>query len=62
MEGKSRVKGPQLQHRLTFSAILLTVSSLMTVELLSEPLRGTISAFQKSRWELEWQGGGELNR
>lgn len=32
--------------RLTFSAILLTVSSLMTVELLSPPLRGTMSAFK----------------
>lgn len=42
-----------LEHRLTFSAILLTVSSLMTVELLSAPLRGTISAFQKSWRELE---------
>lgn len=62
MGGKGRVKRPQLQHRLTFSAILLTVSSLMTVELLSEPLRGTISAFQKSRRELEWlQGVGGWN-
>lgn len=32
---------------LTFSAILLTVSSLITVELLSPPLRGTMSAFKK---------------
>lgn len=32
---------------LTFSAILLTVSNLITVELLSPPLRGTMSAFNK---------------
>lgn len=52
-EVERKEKRRQLRLLFTFSAILLTVSSLMTVELLSVPLRGTISAFKKSSPEWE---------